>query len=66
MMKSELKCFDGRQNVWYPAHEWVRGKCARCGLKQPGVSDEARDEMDATAARVRRGGQTDADRALML
>ena len=47
----KLKCFDDNQHVWYPAHEWVRGTCPRCGMKQPGVSDENREEMaDAHAA----------------
>ena len=47
----KLKCFDDNQRVWYPAHEWVRGTCPRCGMKQPGVSDENREEMaDAHAA----------------
>lgn len=40
-----MNCYDDQVHIWYPTHDWCDGTCARCGQKQPGMSDEAREEM---------------------
>jgi len=48
-------CYDHTTRASYPDHEWTeRGQCARCGEWQPGISCEAREEMEAQAERASR------------
>ena len=39
------QCFDERTNVSYPRHEFIKGRCTRCGEPDPQYADEAQREL---------------------
>lgn len=53
-MAMRARCWDDRTATWWGLHQWLEtGQCARCGAWQPGISHEARREMDEQAQRRR-------------
>lgn len=43
-------CWEVSTNVGYPCHEYIGGKCCRCGEVDPDQSEEVQEELAQLAA----------------